>query len=41
MFIFNKTPLIMAIEKENIKIIELILNHPNIDVNINYIFYLF
>ena len=31
---FNRTALFTAVEKKNIKIIELLLMNPNIDVNI-------
>ena len=31
---FYKTALHMAVEKENIEIIELLLSNPNIDINI-------
>lgn len=33
--ISKKSALIMAIEKENINIIQLLLNYPNIELNIN------
>ena len=32
---FYKTPLYLAIEKENIEIIKLLLNKENVDVNLN------
>ena len=37
-FIFHKTPLHIAIEKENEKIVELLLSNPKIDLNIKSIF---
>lgn len=35
--LFHKTPLISAVEMENIEIIKLLLTHENIDVNIPFI----
>ena len=30
---FNKTPLYIAVEKENVEIIKLLLRHPYLDIN--------
>lgn len=42
-FRFHKSPLYLAVEKENMDIIELLLSHPDIDVNFknisNYILF--
>ena len=37
---FNETPIYLAIEKENIDIVKLLLSNENIDVNKKNIFYL-
>ena len=36
-FLINKTPLLIAIEKESLNIISLLLKDPNIDVNLEFI----
>ena len=36
-FLINKTPLLIAIEKESLTIISLLLKDPNIDVNLEFI----
>lgn len=42
MTLFNRTALFTAVEMKNIKIIELLLMNPNIDVNIiNVLLFLF
>ena len=38
MFHFNKTPLYIAVEKENIDILKLLISRPEIDLNIKSIF---
>ena len=38
---FYKTPLYLAIEKENIEIIKLFITQDNIDINIPYILIIF
>ena len=40
-YLFNKTPLIIAIEKENIKIVKLLLSNDKIDINAPYILFVF
>ena len=33
-FDFSRTPLCIAVERQNIKIIDILLNHSKIDINI-------
>lgn len=40
-FIFNKPPLFIAVEKENIEIIQMLLNHGNLDGNLKAIFIIY
>ena len=35
--IFNRTPLYLAVEKENLSIIQLLLGNENVDVNAKFI----
>ena len=35
---FQKTALYIAVEKENVEIVKLLIAQPNIDINIPYIF---